>query len=61
MEEVRLPQHVMQRIERRWRARFGQLAETGQRTLSSSSNESDPLRSSQVQKMAGGIFEAADC
>jgi hypothetical protein len=57
MEEVRLPQHVVQQIDRRWRARFGQLADAGQRkqrTLSSPSNECDRLRSSKVQRLREG-------
>jgi hypothetical protein len=31
MEEIRLPQHVVKRIERRWAARFAQTLEDWQR------------------------------
>jgi hypothetical protein len=48
MDEIRLPQHVVNRIDRRWTARFGQIAKAWQKQPGSDASE-DPLRSSRVR------------
>jgi hypothetical protein len=58
MDEIKLPQQVVNRIERRWTARFAQVLEDWQRperTPSSSSHRSyDPLQPPQVRRLMEG-------
>jgi hypothetical protein len=58
MDEIRLPRHVVKRIERRRAGRFGKTQESPQglkRVLSSPSPEFlDPLRSLKVQRLLQG-------
>jgi hypothetical protein len=58
MDEIKLPQHIVSRIERRWTARFAQMPEVRQpleRRRSWPSNGShDPLRSPQVWRLLEG-------
>ena len=58
MDEIRLPQHVVKRFERRWRARFGQMPEGLQpprRAAAPCSLENDdPLRSPRVHRLLEG-------
>jgi len=58
MEEIRLPQHVVKRIERRWAARFAQTLEDWQRLERAPSSPAcgcdDPLRSPQVRRLLEG-------
>jgi hypothetical protein len=52
MDEIRLPQHVVNRIDRRWAARFGQMAAWQKQPGSDESD--DPLRSSRVRRLLEG-------
>jgi hypothetical protein len=57
MDEIRLPQHVGNRIERRWTARFAQMLaswERFERAPPAPDRSRDPLRSSQVQRLLKG-------
>jgi hypothetical protein len=58
MDEIKLPQDVVNRVERRWTARFAQMPEVRQpleRRCSSPSHGSfDPLRSPQVWRLLEG-------
>jgi hypothetical protein len=58
MEDIRLPQHVVRRFQRRWAARFRQMPEAWQRPERAPSSPShggdDPLRSSQVRRLLQG-------
>ena len=59
MEEIRLPQHAVNRIERRRAARFARMLGSWrrfERAPSPSDRSCDPLRSSQVQRLL--LFEA---
>jgi hypothetical protein len=62
MDEIKLPQHVVNRIERRWTARFAQ-AEDWQRPERTPCYRPQKLRSSSIAASSaadGGIPEAAD-
>jgi hypothetical protein len=58
MDEIRLPQHVVSRLERRWAARFGRRPEsthpTGQSFESREPGSDDPLQSTQVRRLLEG-------
>jgi hypothetical protein len=58
MDEIKLPQHIVNRIERRWTARFAQMPEGRQplerRRSSPSHGRFDPLRSPQVWRLLEG-------
>jgi hypothetical protein len=62
MDEIKLPQDVVNRVERRWKARFAQMPEVRQppeRRYSSPSHGSfDPLRSRQVWRLLEGSLRA---
>jgi hypothetical protein len=51
MDEIRLPQHVVDRIGRRWAARFGRMA-AGKQPGSDESD--DPLLSLRVRRLLEG-------
>jgi hypothetical protein len=55
MDEIKLPQHIVNRIERRWTARFAQMPGVRQplecRCSSPSHGSFDPLRSPQVWRL----------
>jgi hypothetical protein len=53
MDEIRVPQHVVNRFERRWTARLAQMLECRQR-LEHASGCDDPLRSPQVWRLLEG-------
>jgi hypothetical protein len=58
MDELRLPQHVLKRIEQRWTARLAQMLEEKRRhkrAPSAPADENcDPLRSPQVRRLLEG-------
>jgi hypothetical protein len=58
MDEIKLPQHVVNRIERRWASRFAQTLDDWQRPerapSSSASGSYDPLQSPQVRRLLEG-------
>jgi hypothetical protein len=58
MDEIRLPRHVVNRIERRWAAKFAQMPEgqqlMGRQRSSPSRGSDDPLRSPQVWRLLEG-------
>ena len=56
MDEIRLPQHVVNRIERRWTARFAQMLGDWQRPGAAfpRPRKLDPLRSPQVRRLLEG-------
>jgi hypothetical protein len=58
MDETRLPQHVVNRFERRWSARFPQMLGDLQRLKPTTSSPRlrirRPLRSPQVQRLLQG-------
>jgi hypothetical protein len=58
MNEIRLPQHVLNLIERRWASRFAQMLEDWQRPERapslSASETYDPLQSPQVRRRLQG-------
>jgi hypothetical protein len=57
MDDIRLPQHVMNRIEQRWTARLAQMLEEKrrpERTPSPDDRNYDPLRSPQVRRLLNG-------
>jgi hypothetical protein len=53
MDEIRLPQHVVNRFERRWTAILAQMLE-GRQRLERASGCDDPLRSPQVWRLLEG-------
>jgi hypothetical protein len=56
MDEIQLPQHIVNRIERRWTARFAHMPK-GRQPLErrrSSHGSFDPLRSPQVWRLLEG-------
>jgi hypothetical protein len=54
MDEIRLPQHAVNRIDRRWTARFGQMAAAWQKQPGSVYVSDDPLRSLRVRRLLEG-------
>jgi hypothetical protein len=63
MNEIRLPQHVLNLIERRWASRFAQMLEDWQRPERAFVIRQRNLRSSSItasSAAAAGIPEAAD-
>jgi hypothetical protein len=54
MDEIRVPQHVVDRFERRWTARLAQMLE-GRQRLERASGCDDPLRSPQVWRLVGSL------
>jgi hypothetical protein len=54
MDEIKLPHHVVDRVERRWKARFAQLLEGQSRLRRSASGNDDPLQSPQVRRLLEG-------
>jgi hypothetical protein len=58
MDEIRLPQHVLNRIEQRWTARLAQMLEEKRRPERTPSSPADgnydPLRSPQVRRLLEG-------
>jgi hypothetical protein len=54
MAEIRVPQHVVNRFERRWTARLAQMLE-GRQRLERVSGCDDPLRSPQVWRLVGSL------
>jgi hypothetical protein len=58
MDETRLPQHVLNRIERRWASRFAQTLgdwrHSERAPLSPADGNHDPLRSPQVRRLLEG-------
>jgi hypothetical protein len=58
MDEIRLPQHIVNRIERRWASRFAQTLSDWrhpERAPSSpAAGNHDPLRSPQVRRLMEG-------
>jgi hypothetical protein len=58
MDEIRLPQHVVNRIERRWASRFAQVLQVSQRPEKAPSSSAyasyDPLQSPQVRRRLEG-------
>jgi hypothetical protein len=59
MDDIRLPQHVMNRIEKRWTARLVQMLEEKRRPERTPSSPADgnydPLRSPQVWRLVGSL------
>jgi hypothetical protein len=53
MDEIKLPRHVLDRLERRWAARFPQPMQHPQRATSSPPRE-DPFRSPRARRRPGG-------
>ena len=53
MDEIRLPQHIANRVDRRWAARFRDMPDRPS-GLSSSLEGCDPLRSPQVRRLLEG-------
>jgi hypothetical protein len=58
MDEIGLPQHIVNRIERRWKSRFAQTLGDWRRPqrapLSPAAGNHDPLRSPQVRRLLEG-------
>ena len=58
MDEIRLPQHIVNRIERRWESRFAQTLGDWRHPecapLSPGDGNHDPLRSPQVRRLLEG-------
>jgi hypothetical protein len=58
MDEIRLPQHIVNRIERRWESRFAQTLgdwrHPERAPLSPAAGNHDPLRSPQVRRLLEG-------
>ena len=58
MDDIRLPQHVLNRIEQRWTARLAQMLEEKRRPERTPSSPADgnydPLRSPQVRRLLEG-------
>jgi hypothetical protein len=50
MNEIRIPQHVIQRIERRWLAKLEQLSKIRTRLPMQPIEQDDPLRSPHVER-----------
>ncbi len=57
MDEIRVPQHVVHRFERRWTARLSPMVE-GRQRLEHASGCDDPLRSPQVWRLLEGSLDA---
>jgi hypothetical protein len=55
MDEIRVPQHVVNRFERRWTTRLAQMLE-GRQCLEHASGCDDPLRSPQVWRLLEGYL-----
>lgn len=59
MDEIRLPQHVVSRLERRWTARFGRGPEitppTGRPFETKAPGSNDPFQSPQVRRLLGSL------
>ena len=63
MDEIRLPQHVVNRIERRWTARFAQMLDDGNVQSARPHTRLRMRRSASIaagSAAAGGIPAAAD-
>ena len=54
MDEIKLPHHVVDRFERRWKARFALLLEGQSRLRRLASGNDDPLQSPQVRRLLEG-------
>ncbi len=54
MEGIRIPQHVIQRLERRWTARFGRMCEQHPLSHLRTVEQDDPLRSPYVGRLLVG-------
>jgi hypothetical protein len=58
MDDIRLPQHVLNRIEQRWTARLAQMLEVkrrpGRAPSSPADRNYDPLRSPQIRRLLEG-------
>jgi len=58
MDEIRLPQRIVNRIERRWESRFaqplGDWRHPERAPLSPAAGNHDPLRSPQVRRLLEG-------
>ena len=50
MNDIRIPQHVIQRIERRWLAKLEQLSKMRTRLPMQPIEQDDPLRSAHVER-----------
>ena len=58
MDDIRLPQHVVDRAQRRWASRFAQQAADRQSPERTPSPESDdPFHSAQVQRLLEGSLK----
>ena len=53
MDEIRVPQYVVNGFERRWTARLPQILE-GRQRLEQANGSDDPLRSPQVWRLLEG-------
>lgn len=56
MTDMRLPQHVVNRIDRRWAARFPEMQDR-RSCLSSSLEGYDPFRSPRVRRLLEGSLQ----
>jgi hypothetical protein len=55
MDEIRLPHHIVDRLERRWTGRFAQIMNEPQHpTTGISCGGDDPIRSPQVRRLLEG-------
>jgi hypothetical protein len=55
MDEIRLPHHVVDRLERRWTGRFAQMLKGPQQPVPGSyRGDGDPIRSPQVRRLLEG-------
>jgi hypothetical protein len=58
MDEISLPQHVIERLERRWRGKLEQLARLG--AWGQPVKQDDPLRSPEVQRWLASALRPPD-
>jgi hypothetical protein len=54
MDEIKMPNHVVDRFERRWKAMFAQILEGQSRLRRSANGNDDPLQSPQVRRLLEG-------
>jgi hypothetical protein len=59
MNDIRIPQHVIQRLERRWMGKFEQLAKIRSRVQPAQPIEQDdPLRSAHIERWLASSLRA---
>jgi hypothetical protein len=54
MDEIRLPHHIVDRLERRWTGRFAQTMNGSQHPTGTSCGGGDPIRSPAVRRTLEG-------